>query len=102
MRRCGQRVLLLRRRIVRRPRKPEWHVEVNRGAVAAVDTDRGGDRGSPVTALRAVAVNGSITFWNSTIGPGQPWVMTSGKASARGERWWMTWIPRPSISVVNW
>jgi len=32
------------------------------------------------------SVNGSITFWNSTTEPGQPWVMISGIASGCGER----------------
>ena len=47
-------------------------------------------------------VSGSMTLWNSTIDPGQPCVITNGKASARGERWWMKWMSSPSISVVNW
>ena len=34
-------------------------------------------------------VSGSITLWNSTIEPGQPWVITNGKASSCGDRWWM-------------
>jgi hypothetical protein len=42
-----------------------------------------------------------MTLWNSTIDPGQPWVITSGKPSSCGERWWMKWIGRPSISVVE-
>ena len=105
----------------------------------------GGDRRSPVTALRAVAVvaepainvaqasaifstdhpvrvglpenpypgsdghttwkssaSGSITLWNSTTEPGQPWVMISGSASGFEERWWMKWMSSPSISVTNW
>jgi hypothetical protein len=45
--------------------------------------------------------SGPSTFSNSTTDPGQPWVITSGRASGRGERTWMKWMPRPSISVRN-
>ncbi len=31
-------------------------------------------------------VSGSITLWNSTIEPGQPCVISSGKASSCGDR----------------
>jgi hypothetical protein len=48
------------------------------------------------------SVNGSITLWNSTIDPGQPWVISSGIASGCGERWWMKWMSSPSISVTYW
>ena len=47
------------------------------------------------------SVSGSITLWNSTIEPGQPWVMISGMASGCGERTWMKWMSSPSIAVVN-
>ena len=33
-------------------------------------------------------VSGSITLWNSTIEPGQPWVISTGNASSCGDRWW--------------
>src|SRR5580700_342631 len=42
-----------------------------------------------------------MTFWNSTIEPGHPCVITSGIASACGERTWMKWIPTPSMVVLN-
>ena len=32
------------------------------------------------------STSGSITLWNSTIEPGQPWVMISGIAPGCGER----------------
>ncbi len=48
------------------------------------------------------ATSGSITLWNSTIEPGQPCVISSGNASSSEDRWWMKWMSRPSISVVNW
>ncbi len=32
------------------------------------------------------STSGSITLWNSTIEPGQPWVMINGRAPACGER----------------
>ena len=38
---------------------------------------------------------------NSTIEPGQPWVMINGSASGFAQRWWMKWISTPSISVTN-
>jgi hypothetical protein len=41
-------------------------------------------------------------LWNSTIDPGQPWVMISGNAFGFDERWWMKWMSSPSISVTNW
>ncbi|MBB2773734.1 UNVERIFIED_ORG: hypothetical protein GGE11_004673 [Mycolicibacterium obuense] len=47
-------------------------------------------------------MSGSITLSNSTTEPGHPWVMISGKASGRDERWWMKWMSSPSMSVVNW
>ncbi len=45
--------------------------------------------------------SGAITFRNSTIDPGQPWVRISGSASACGERTCRKWIESPSISVRN-
>ena len=48
------------------------------------------------------SVSGPMTLWNSTTEPGQPWVNTSGIASACGERTWMKCSAKPSISVVNW
>ncbi len=42
-----------------------------------------------------------MTFWNSTIEPGQPCVITSGNAFACGERTWMKWMPTPSMVVRN-
>ena len=47
------------------------------------------------------SVSGSITLWNSTIEPGQPWVMISGMASGCGERACTKWMSSPSIAVVN-
>ena len=38
---------------------------------------------------------------NSTIEPGQPWVMISGSASGSGERTCRKWTFCPSIVVVN-
>ncbi len=46
--------------------------------------------------------SGSNTSRNSTIEPGQPWVMTSGAAPRCFERRWRKWMPSPSISVLNW
>ena len=46
-------------------------------------------------------MSGPITFGNSTIEPGQPCVITSGSASACGERTCTKWMPSPSISVRN-
>jgi hypothetical protein len=51
------------------------------------------------------SVSGSITLWNSTIEPGQPWETSSGIASGCGERAWTKWRPgsvSPSTGVVNW
>ena len=47
------------------------------------------------------STSGSITLWNSTIEPGQPWVMSSGSAPGCGERTWTKWMSSPSIAVVN-
>ena len=44
------------------------------------------------------SVSGPRTFRNSTIEPGQPWVMTSGRASSCGDRTWRRWIASPSIT----
>ena len=46
------------------------------------------------------SVSGPITFWNSTIEPGQPWVSTSGVASSCGERTCWKWMSSPSISTM--
>ena len=55
-----------------------------------------------VAGLAAVgSLSGPITFWNSTIEPGQPCVITNGSASAWGERTCTKWIPRPSRVVRN-
>ena len=54
---------------------------------------------------RVGSVSGSITLWNSTIDPGQPWVISSGIASGCGERTWTKCSPgslRPSTGIVNW
>jgi hypothetical protein len=64
--------------------------------------------GSPPCA--AGSLSGPITFMNSTVDPGQPCVITSGKAFGSGERAWMKWKPRvsslPPVSSVrncgNW
>jgi hypothetical protein len=42
-----------------------------------------------------------MTLRNSTIDPGQPWVITRGSAFGCGERTWRKWIPKPSIVVRN-
>jgi hypothetical protein len=42
-----------------------------------------------------------MTFRNSTTEPGQPWVITIGKASGSGERTWTRWMASPSIVVRN-
>jgi hypothetical protein len=42
-----------------------------------------------------------MTFKNSMTEPGQPCVMTRGRASACGERTWRKWMPSPSITVRN-
>ena len=55
--------------------------------------------GSPPWA--AGSVNGPTTSRNSTIEPGQPWVMISGVASGSGERMWAKWTVDPSMTVVN-
>ena len=47
------------------------------------------------------STSGAITFWNSTIEPGQPWVMISGSAAGSFERTCRKWMSSPSISVVN-
>jgi hypothetical protein len=47
------------------------------------------------------SVNGRITLLNSTIEPGQPWVMISGNASWRGERMCTKTMFSPSITVWN-
>ena len=56
--------------------------------------------GSPPWA--AGSVSGPITFRNSTTEPGQPWLMSSGRASAWGDRWWMAWMRWPSMVVTTW
>jgi hypothetical protein len=43
----------------------------------------------------------SMTFRNSAIEPGQPWVMMSGKAVGSGERTCRKWMFCPSMVVVN-
>ena len=45
------------------------------------------------------SVNGSMILKNSMTEPGQPCVMTIGRASACGERTCRKWMSRPSISV---
>ena len=42
-----------------------------------------------------------MTFSISMIEPGQPCVMMTGNAFSCGERTWMKWMSRPSISVMN-
>jgi hypothetical protein len=42
-----------------------------------------------------------MTFNSSMIEPGQPWVMSSGRASSWGERMWANWMSSPSTSVMN-
>ncbi len=42
-----------------------------------------------------------MTFSISTIEPGQPCVMITGSAFSCGERTWMKWMSRPSISVTK-
>src|SRR5215207_8848870 len=54
-----------------------------------------------MTTLKS-SLSGSITLKNSTIEPGQPWVMTSGIASGSSERTWTKWRPSPSISIRHW
>jgi hypothetical protein len=56
--------------------------------------------GSPPCARGSV--RGAMILVNSTIDPGQPWVISSGNASGCPDRWWMKWMSRPSISVVKW
>ena len=48
------------------------------------------------------STSGPITSWNSTTDPGQPWVITMGRASSCGERAWRKWMPNPSMAVRNW
>ena len=43
-----------------------------------------------------------MIFVNSAIEPGQPCVTASGSAFGLLERWWMKWMSRPSMLVVNW
>jgi len=43
-----------------------------------------------------------MIFVNSTNEPGQPCVMSSGKAFGSFDLRWMKWIVSPSIVVVNW
>jgi hypothetical protein len=47
------------------------------------------------------SVSGPMTSSISTIEPGQPCVMITGRAFACSERTWMKWTSTPSISVVN-
>src|SRR6478752_6280984 len=47
------------------------------------------------------SVSGSMTWSISTIEPGQPCVMITGKAFSCSERTWMKWMSTPSISVLN-
>ena len=54
---------------------------------------------APPSALGSVS--GPMTFRNSTIEPGQPWVMISGSAFGSVERTCRKWMFCPSISVVN-
>jgi hypothetical protein len=42
-----------------------------------------------------------MTFSNSMIEPGQPCVMSSGRAPSCGERMCANWMSSPSISVMN-
>jgi len=42
-----------------------------------------------------------MTSSSSTIEPGQPCVMISGRAFSCGDFTWMKWISSPSISVLN-
>jgi hypothetical protein len=46
-------------------------------------------------------VSGPTTSSSSITEPGQPCVMTSGKAFSWGDFTWMKWTSSPSISVVN-
>ncbi len=53
------------------------------------------------------SVSGSTTRWSSATEPGQPWVITSGRASSWGERTCRKWMssgshPSTEIGVVNW
>jgi hypothetical protein len=48
------------------------------------------------------SVRGPTTSSSSMIEPGQPWVMTSGKASWCRDLTWMNCTSSPSSSVVNW
>ena len=51
---------------------------------------------------RAVgSVSGAPISMNSTIEPGQPWVMTIAKAFGCLERTWRKWLPSPSSVVRN-
>lgn len=45
-------------------------------------------------------LSGPMTFKNSRMEPGQPWVKMIGKASAWRERTWMNCMSSPSISVM--
>ena len=56
--------------------------------------------GSPPWA--AGSASGSMTLWNSTTEPGQPWVISKGRASGDGLGWWMKWMSKPSMVVLNW
>ena len=47
------------------------------------------------------STSGSTSFSCSMIEPGHPWVITSGRAPACGERTWTKWMSRPSISATN-
>ena len=48
------------------------------------------------------STSGPMTLWNSTIEPGQPCVISSGRACGCGERWWMKCTSSPSSVVMNW
>jgi hypothetical protein len=56
--------------------------------------------GSP--PWRAGLVSGPMMLMNSTIEPGQPWVMISGSAPGSGERACTKCTVWPSMTVVNW
>jgi len=50
-----------------------------------------------IAAVRCGFARASITFWNSTTEPGQPWVSKIGNAPGCAERLCRKWIPTPSM-----
>ena len=74
------------------------------GSLVGPDSPKPGRDGSTrwnASAGSGGLVSGSMTSRNSTTEPGQPWVITSGNASACGERTWMRWTCAPSTSVMS-